>query len=196
MTRKTKELPVGLGLDIGAKSIGWALVRRSESGTPEIVDAGVRVFEAGVDGDIESGKDASRAAARRQARQMRRQTHRRVQRKRQLFALLQDAALLPSTPNRKSMTRDTTIKAVDTRLLATCPTGYGDAARKLPYILRAEALKRALTAEELGRVFYHLGERRGFKSNRRTDRKSEDTGKVYDGINQIRSHKGERTLGE
>ena len=196
MSRKTKESPVVLGLDIGAKSIGWALVRGPESGTPEIVDAGVRVFEAGVDGDIESGQDASRAAARRQARQMRRQTHRRVQRKRQLFALLQTAALLPSTPDRKSMTRDATIKAVDTRLLATCTTGYGDAARKLPYILRTEALKRPLTAEELGRVFYHLGERRGFKSNRRTDRKSEDTGKVYDGINQIRSHKGERTLGE
>lgn len=195
-TKKSQKPPVVLGLDIGAKSIGWALVRGPESGAPEIVAAGVRVFEAGVDGDIESGQDASRAAARRLARQMRRQTHRRTQRKRQLFGLLQEVSLLPSTPDRKSMTRDATIKALDARLLATVPHTYGDPARKLPYILRAEALKRPLTDEELGRVFYHLGERRGFKSNRRTDRKSEDTGKVYDGINQIRSKKGDRTLGE
>lgn len=193
---KSKKSPAVLGLDIGAKSIGWALIRSPESDAPEIIAAGVRVFEAGVDGDIESGQDGSRAAVRRLARQMRRQTRRRVQRKRQLFALLQSAGLLPSTPNRKSTTRDAAIKAVDTRLLATAPGTYGDAATKLPYVLRAEALKRPLTAEELGRVLYHLGERRGFKSNRRTDRKAEDTGKVYDGINQIRSEKGDRTLGQ
>lgn len=196
MTRQPREAPVTLGLDIGATSIGWALVRSPESGAPEIIAAGVRIFEAGVDGDIESGQDASRAAVRRAARQMRRQTRRRVQRKRQLFALLQSVGLLPPTPDRKSMTRDAAIKALDARLVFTAPHDYGDPSRKLPYLLRAEALIRPLTAEELGRVFYHLGERRGFKSNRRTDRKSEDTGKVYDGINQIRSQKGDRTLGE
>jgi CRISPR-associated endonuclease Csn1 len=198
-TSKPSTEPVVLGLDIGAKSIGWALVRGPETGKPEIVAAGVRVFEAGVDGDIESGQDSSRAAVRRMARQMRRQTHRRVQRKRQLFRLLQSVGLLPATPNTQSTTRDATIKAVDTLLLASLPEAYGtegDVAAKLPYVLRAEALKRALTPEELGRVFYHLGERRGFKSNRRTDRKAEDTGKVYDGIAEVRSKKGSQTLGE
>jgi CRISPR-associated endonuclease Csn1 len=196
---KLSDEPIVLGLDIGAKSIGWALVRGPETGKPEIVAAGVRVFEAGVDGDIESGQDSSRAAARRMARQMRRQTHRRVQRKRQLFRLLQIAGLLPPTPNTQSVTRDATLKAIDTRLLAALPDTYGkegDVAAKLPYVLRAEALKRPLTAEELGRVFYHLGERRGFKSNRRADRKAEDTGKVYDGIAEVRSKKGSQMLGE
>lgn len=196
-TPDVPEMPVVLGLDIGAKSIGWALVRGPES--PEIIAAGVRIFEAGVDGDIETGMDGSRAAARRLARQLRRQTARRVQKKKRLFTLLQEAGLLPPTADNSSLSRDTAIKTLDAALLSTLGPSYGDAghtANKLPYVLRAEALRRPLTAFELGRVFYHLGERRGFKSNRRTDRKAEDTGKVYDGIAAIRDKKGTQTLGE
>ena len=174
-------------------------MRGPESGKPEIVSAGVRIFEAGVEGDIETGQDSSRAAVRRMARQMRRQACRRVQRKRKLFSLLQNAGLLPRTSDTLPMTRDAVIKKLDATLLSSLPTTYGSCghvATKLPYVLRAEALKRSLTPEELGRVLYHLGERRGFKSNRRTDRQSEDTGKVYDGIAAIRAKKGERTFGE
>jgi CRISPR-associated endonuclease Csn1 len=40
-----------------------------------------------------------------------------------------------------------------------------------PWRLRAEGLDRKLTAYELGRAIFHLNQRRGFKSNRRTDRK-------------------------
>lgn len=191
--------PVVLGLDIGAKSIGWALIRGPESGKPTIVALGVRIFEAGVDGDIESGQDSSRAAARRMARQMRRQTFRRVQRKRKLFSLLQQAGLLPATADTLSVARDKAIKDVDARLLATLGNSYGSAgstARKLPYVLRAEALQRPLTPEELGRAIYHFGERRGFKANRRTDRQSEDTGVVYEGIAEVQRRKGDKTLGQ
>lgn len=191
--------PVVLGLDIGAKSIGWALIRSPEADLPEIVAAGVRIFEAGVDGDIEKGMDGSRAAARRMARQMRRQTARRVQKKKRLFSLLQEAGLLPNTADHASLSRDEAIKALDRSLLASLGPQYGESgatANKLPYVLRAEALRRPLSAYELGRVLYHLGERRGFKSNRRTDRKTEDTGKVYDGIAEVRSKKGDHTLGE
>lgn len=193
------EAPLVLGLDIGATSIGWALVRGPESESPEITAAGVRIFEAGVDGDIEQGKDSSRAAARRMARQMRRQTARRVQRKRKLFAILQDASLLPPTADTSALSRDAAIKAMDASLLSGLGPTYGtagNAANKLPYVLRAEALHRPLSAQELGRVFYHLGERRGFKSNRRTDRKAEDTGRVYEGIAAIQEKKGDQTLGE
>ncbi len=193
------ENPTVLGLDIGARSIGWALIRGPETASPEIVATGVRIFEAGVDGDIAKGMDASRAAARRMARQMRRQTARRVQKKKRLFTLLQEADLLPKTPDNSSMSRDAVIKKLDTTLLASLSPTYGDTgqtANKLPYVLRAEALRRPLSAHELGRVLYHLGERRGFKSNRRTDRKAEDTGKVYEGIAAIQEKKGDQTLGE
>jgi CRISPR-associated endonuclease Csn1 len=198
-TQAVPSIPVVLGLDIGAKSIGWALIRGPETPSPEIVGAGVRVFEAGVDGDIETGMDSSRAAARRMARQLRRQTARRVQRKRRLFSLLQGAGLLPTTADTSSLSRDSAIKSLDESLLASLATTYGESgntANKLPYVLRAEALCRPLSPHELGRVFYHLGERRGFKSNRRTDRKAEDTGKVYDGIAAIQGKKGSKTLGE
>ena len=197
-TPKTKSELITLGLDIGAKSIGWALVSGPESAEPQIKALGVRIFEAGVDGDIESGQDSSRAAVRRMARQMRRQTYRRVQRKRRLFSLLQSGAFLPATPDTQATARDKAIKEVDSRILLTLAAQYGDGdvSQKLPYVLRAEALSRPLTAEELGRVFYHLGERRGFKANRRSDRQSEDTGKVYAGIADIRLKKGANTLGE
>ena len=188
-----------LGLDLGAKSVGWALIRGPESGAPEIIDMGVRVFEAGVDGDIETGQDSSRAAARRLARQLRRQTFRRVQRKRRLFSLLQQAGMFPSTLPTDAVARDAFIKDLDKRLLAVLPATYGRAgstAQKLPYVLRAEALKRALSPEELGRVLYHLGERRGFKSNRRTDRQSDDASVVKEGIAHLQETKGDRTLGE
>ena len=197
-TPKTKSELITLGLDIGAKSIGWALVSGPESAEPQIKALGVRIFEAGVDGDIESGQDSSRAAVRRMARQMRRQTYRRVQRKRRLFSLLQSGAFLPATPDTQATARDKAIKEVDSRILLTLAAQYGDGdvSQKLPYVLRAEALSRPLTAEELGRVFYHLGERRGFKANRRSDRQSEETGKVYAGIADIRLKKGANTLGE
>ncbi len=191
--------PIVLGLDIGARSVGWALVKGTETGRPAIIDMGVRVFEAGVEGDIEAGKDSSRAAVRRLARQMRRQTARRVQRKRKLFGLLQTAGLLPASASSDSIDRDTVIKELDRRLLAALPEKFGSAghtARKLPYVLRAEALRRPLSPDELGRILYHMGERRGFKSNRRTDRKAEDDGVVKSAIARIRSEKGDKTLGE
>ena len=195
------EEPVVLGLDIGARSIGWALVQVTETGRPRIIDMGVRIFEAGVEGssaDIEAGRDSSRAVARRQARQLRRQTYRRVQRKRHIFTLLQGLGLLPASPDNHSTTRDKVIKALDQAILLNLPKQYAnsDIAQKLPYVLRADALARPLSAEELGRVLYHLSERRGFKSNRRTDRQAEDTGVVKEGIADLRTALGDRTLGQ
>ena len=37
-----------------------------------------------------------------------------------------------------------------------------------PYMLRARALDQPVTAYELGRIFLHLVQRRGFLSNRKT----------------------------
>lgn len=195
------EDPMVLGLDLGAKSIGWALVSGTDTGTPAIVDMGVRIFEAGVDGtsdDIEAGRDSSRAVVRRQARQLRRQAYRRTQRKRRVFSMLQQMGLLPSSPGNGSTSRDSLIKSLDASLAKTLPTSYAasETARKLPYVLRAEALNRQLTEYELGRVLYHLSERRGFKSNRRTDRQADDTGVVKGSIAQLKEDRDGKTLGQ
>jgi hypothetical protein len=61
-----------LGLDIGTTSIGWALIALKSDEPCGILRAGVRCFEAGVEGDIEAGKDSSRARPRRIARLARR----------------------------------------------------------------------------------------------------------------------------
>jgi CRISPR/Cas system Type II protein with McrA/HNH and RuvC-like nuclease domain len=61
-----------LGLDIGTTSIGWAFIALRNDEPCGILRAGVRCFEAGVEGDIEKGKDSSRARPRRIARLARR----------------------------------------------------------------------------------------------------------------------------
>ncbi|HOR51960.1 MAG TPA: hypothetical protein PLQ42_12870, partial [Candidatus Hydrogenedentes bacterium] len=59
--------PYVLGIDLGTNSIGWAMIRFDDTRPVELVDMGVRIFEAGTTGDIESGKDESRAIERRAA---------------------------------------------------------------------------------------------------------------------------------
>ncbi len=66
-----------LGLDVGANSIGWAVLKTDEEGSPfKLLGTGVRIFEAGAEGDIESGREESRARPRREARSTRRRLDR------------------------------------------------------------------------------------------------------------------------
>ncbi|MCC7428846.1 MAG: type II CRISPR RNA-guided endonuclease Cas9 [Alphaproteobacteria bacterium] len=133
-----------LGIDIGANSIGWCCLRLDETGAPSgILDAGVRIYPDG-----RNPKDGSSlAAARRQPRAMRRNRDRYLRRRRNLLNALTRLGLMPAdSPARNA------IAALD------------------PYTLRAAALSRRLEPHELGRVIFHLNQRRGFKSNRKADR--------------------------
>ena len=65
-----------LGLDLGARSIGWAAIGLVAGEPSSLLGMGVRIFEAGVEGDIERGRDESRGVQRRTARLARRQTDR------------------------------------------------------------------------------------------------------------------------
>ena len=96
MIAKSSSLKYILGLDLGPASIGWAIIAL-ENGEPNRIEAaGVRRFEAGVQGDIEAGRDESRATQRRDARSPRRQTWRRQWRERKIFRILSTAGLLPA----------------------------------------------------------------------------------------------------
>ncbi len=181
-----------LGLDIGANSIGWAAIRLGElDGDTDrpigILATGVRIFEAGVEGSIEQGKDGSRAVVRRMARQQRRQTWRRQYRKRRLFILLQRCGLLPASEDTTSSGRDIVLKQLDVQLTATwCAVGDPDAYQKLPYLLRVAAAHRLLQPYELGRALYHLGQRRGYRANLRSPvADDEQKGAVSDGISVL-----------
>ena len=68
-----------------------------------------------------------------------------------------------------------------------------------PFALRAKGLDEALTPAEFGRALFHINQRRGFKSNRKTDKKDNDSGALKTAINKLRETlKTEncRTVGE
>jgi len=188
-----------LGLDLGTNSVGWCLLSARDGQPTGVIALGVRVFEAGMEGDIASGKGESRGLQRRQARQQRRMTERRARRKRKVLHVLQSAGLLPPG------SAGEVVPQLDAEFLPGCLGDSGaderhQRAQVLPYWLRKEALDRPLAPYELGRAFYHLAQRRGYRSNRKTLAKdAKEKGQVEAEIAEIRSAmeaSGARTLGE
>lgn len=166
-----------LGLDLGVTSIGWALVRLNSDATDDglqgsIVSAGVRIFPATTEGAKNEPKNLSRRMSRGQRRTIRRKSRR----KSELRVLLTKAGLLPEIETEDSSSFN----------------NLGD-----PYELRAKGISEKLSPFEIGRAIFHLSRRRGFKSNRKTESKSED-GVVLSSINLISEaieRENRRTLG-
>jgi CRISPR-associated endonuclease Csn1 len=175
-----------LGLDIGASSVGWALIELEDGNPVRILDGGSRIFPAGVEGDLASGRDEPRTIARTQARQARRQTFRRRQRKRQVWRRLQEGGLLPPTPDMKSATIDATLKKLDLTLYQLhVKEGDLRESQVLPYILRKKAATEPVDVATLGRAIYHLAQHRGFLSNRKGVDDEDERGKVKAGISEL-----------
>ncbi|MGD0384441.1 MAG: type II CRISPR RNA-guided endonuclease Cas9 [Thermoguttaceae bacterium] len=147
---------VTLGMDVGSSSLGWALIAEEEE---KILAAGVRVFPEGVDRDQQGG-EKSKSQSRREARGMRRQIQRRARRRRLIRKALIQAGLLPNN---------------STELENLLHAKKGEK-KPSPYELRAKALKNKLEIHELGRVLLHLAKRRGYSSNRKTDKAKESKG--------------------
>lgn len=162
-----------LGLDIGTNSIGWCLYGAAGDGTlTSIIDCGVRIFSDGR--DPKSG--ASLAVDRRIARSARRRRDRFLRRRTVLMQRLAAAGLMPSDP----------VEAKKLELLD-------------PYKLRAQGLDEALPITYLGRALFHLNQRRGFKSNRKTDGDNAEGGMIQSGserLDQAIIAAGARTFGE
>jgi CRISPR-associated endonuclease Csn1 len=180
-----------LGLTIGHSSIGWAALQldTDNDSVCGLLDAGVRVFPPGVVGDIDSARDEARNARRQLARQRRVQLRRHVGRLKTVFRLLQGVGLLPPTPSAAAPHRDAVLKGIDAAAGGT----------SVPYRLRAYALDKPLAAFELGRIIYHIAQRRGFQSNRRRPGDPKVLGPVLGGIAELDkaiAAAGARTLGE
>ncbi len=169
-----------LGLDIGANSIGWALIRYQEEEPIGLIACGTRVFPMGIEIDPKSGKSLSLNTERRNARGRRRLLDRRQMRKRYILQLLQKHNLLPEgKPSYKD-------KQWKNLLLIN------------PYELRVKALESQLKPYEFGRVILHLSQRRGFLSNRKNKSK-EEKNKIKqetDLLFQEMQATGARTIGE
>ncbi len=201
MVTSKRAQPYLLGLDIGVASIGWEILGIDDTGEPaRILQAGVHTFDAGVEGDVESGRDEARGAARRDARMPRRMFWRRQRRRKKLLRLLQRHGLLPPGKIGSPQEIHEYLLAIDADLRSRLnPKNDRVVSHVLPYRLRTEALDRKLTPVELGRAFYHLAQRRGFLSNRKSLKKDEDEGVVNQGITELQSlmeKASARTLGE
>jgi CRISPR-associated endonuclease Csn1 len=193
--------PWRLGLDIGSSSVGWAALELDMAGDPKgILGLGTRIFSAGVDGDIETGKDESRSVARRGARMQRRQLDRRARRMRNVFNELRRCGLLPGAGHAESEEIHQALEVLDRELAESwITTGDHRAAQLLPYLLRAAAADRHLKPYEVGRALYHLAQRRGFASNRKESVKQTDEkelGPVKEGIKTLEALLAGQTLGQ
>jgi CRISPR-associated endonuclease Csn1 len=143
-----------LGLDIGTNSIGWALVHEpTEPGEVySIAGMGVRIIPLSSDENDEftKGNAMSKNAGRTQKRGARRNLQRYKLRRHQLTAILKMLGIMP----------DKELFELDALNL------YG---------LRAKGVTGQLSLQEIGRVFYHLNQKRGYKSNRKANNDEEQT---------------------
>ncbi|WP_309386430.1 type II CRISPR RNA-guided endonuclease Cas9 [Cerasicoccus frondis] len=132
-----------LGLDIGVASIGWGAVSVEE----KWVECGSRIFPAGLD-NFDTGKEVHPNISRRMARSARRSRHRKCKRKQIVFEALQTLGWAPETGDTNSLRAWQALNV---------------------YELRSRGLIEQLSLPKLGRIVYHLNQRRGFLSLRKTE---------------------------
>ncbi len=158
-----------LGLDLGTNSIGWAVIDELSN---KIIGIGSRIFPEGVNKLGEGEKELSKNASRTANRGLRKQFFRRRLRKQKLLVLLASQGMCPLSAQAitqwKSKKRFPEEELRDWLVLN-------------PYELRHKALSEQITLEELGRVFFHLIQRRGFLSNSRSATKSDEKGAIFKG---------------
>ena len=172
-----KKITWRLGLDIGTNSIGWAALSLADADKERrltgLVASGVRIFSDG-----RNPKDRqSNAVTRRLPRQQRRMRDRYLRRRRGFMAALIRHGLMPEDAKKR--------KCLE---------------REDPWTLRVHGLDNKLSLYHLGRALFHLQQRRGFKSNRKTDQGGDDeSGKIKKAAATVQfemEKTGARTLGE
>ncbi len=150
-----------LALDLGSTSLGWAMVRLGADDAPcAVIKAGSRIFSDG-----RNPKDGSSlAVTRRDARAMRRRRDRLLKRKARMMRTLIAHGFFPKEADERKA-----LEMLD------------------PYELRSRGLQSALTGPEFARALFQINQRRGFKSNRKTDKKDNDSGALKTAINTLRA---------
>ena len=163
---------VRFSFDIGTNSIGWAVFQLNDKQeATSILNAGARIFSDGR--DPQSGDPL--AVRRRKARSASRMRDRYLRRRKRTLDKLIGYGLLPEDKAER-----------DKILLETNDKPSGSTDKKTdPYSLRARALEEKLPLAYVARALFHIGQRRGFKSNRKADRKSNEKGKIAVGIEEL-----------
>lgn len=159
---KRNSRPYRLGLDLGSNSLGWFVAHLEKHGDRyepiALGPGGVRIFPDGR--DPQSG--TSNAVDRRMARGARKRRDRFVERRKELTAALIKYDLFPREAGKR--------KALETLD---------------PYALRKSALANALPAHHVGRALFHLNQRRGFQSNRKTDSRQSEDGAIKQAASRL-----------
>ena len=175
-----------LGIDLGTNSMGWwAYKIEKQDSNWEVTDSlagGVYIFPDGREPAKGGRIGDSNAVQRRLARSMRRNRDRRKTRLRAYVRELEEFGLMPSSAEERE------------RLFQT-PEGANHDLYN-PYFLRAKAAQEFVEPYELGRALFHLGLRRGFKSNRIEANDDEDGGKLKERIDQLSATLNGLTLGQ
>lgn len=132
-----------LGLDLGVTSIGWALIEKNnENGEIDLIKSGVRIIpiETKEANQFSSGNTASPNIERRKKRMQRRMYFRKKNRNQSLIKTLIDKGLW-----------DESLINIEKNKL---------------WELRNKAVNEQISLSELGRILYHLAQRRGYKQMR------------------------------
>ena len=149
-----ENLRYSIGLDIGIASVGWAAVLLDEMDRPNhILDMNVRIFTEAE----ESKKGESLAKPSRDFRSQRRRNSRKKLRISDIKYLFEQNHLISQ-------------KEFEARYYKK---GLPDV-----YYLRTKALDERISDEELAQVLLHIAIHRGFKSNRKSETKEDENGKV------------------
>ncbi|MCY4641278.1 MAG: type II CRISPR RNA-guided endonuclease Cas9 [Gammaproteobacteria bacterium] len=176
-----------LGIDLGTNSLGWwAFKVGSIDGhwQPRAsLGGGVYIFPSGREPASRGRVGDSYAVKRRLARRARRN---RVRRKARLRAYMRELVHLGLMSESIEQRRN---------LFQTLP-GSADPHRFNPYFLRAQAVERTLEPHELGRALFHLGLRRGYKTNRIGQQEDNNDGDFKEQITHLKTELDGQTLGQ
>ncbi|MCS6982546.1 MAG: hypothetical protein NZM65_10180, partial [Flavobacteriales bacterium] len=147
-----------LGLDLGVSSIGWALVKENYNSPSEILGMGVRIvpLDREESDEFTSGNKITKNQQRTQKRTARKNYYRYTLRRRALTAELKKHNMFD--PNLFSLPQ-----------------------LKL-WELRAKAVTEQISLTELGRVLYHLNQKRGYKSGKNSQSEEEKDPKYVEAI--------------
>ena len=180
---------------MGTNSLGWSIIEDQK-----IIDAGVVIFEQGI--PLDQGKEAatSPAADRRGFRAMRRLKFRRRLRKYHTLKILIENGMCPlSLDELQAWIRKGVFPVMNQEFIQW----LNSTLEKNPYAYRANAVRVTLAPMEVGRAFYHLALRRGFKSSRKDTAQEEENDKNLSEFKQgirkvteeLKKH-GDCTVGE
>lgn len=137
-----------LGLDLGTTSIGWAVIQEQSENKINIEGMGSRIIPLSTDekNEFESGNAISTNQKRTLKRTQRKGYDRYQLRKKYLKEKFEELGMMP-----------------DKALF--------DLSGISLYGLRAKAINEKISLHEIGRIFFHLNQKRGYKSSRKDENK-------------------------